>query len=69
VIPALEEALSAGEDATIRRFAAESLARLGQEARSALEALRHAASGDPDPSVREAAATALSALEARDHPE
>src|SRR5262245_54520640 len=54
VIPALVEALSAGEDATIRSFAAESLARLGREARSASEALRHAASSDPDPSVREA---------------
>src|SRR5262245_48249331 len=69
VIPAVVEALSAGEDATIRSFAAESLARLGQEARSASGALRQAASSDPDPSVREAAATALGALEGRDLPE
>jgi HEAT repeat protein len=62
-IPALVEALCAGEDPTIRRFAAESLALLGSEARSASEALRHAAWHDLDPSVREAAAAALGAVE------
>ena len=41
-IPALVEALSVGDDPTIRRFAADSLALLGVDARSASEALRHA---------------------------
>lgn len=63
-VPALVEALAAGEDPTIRRFAADSLARLGAEARSAADALRHAAGHDADPSVREAAAVALEAVEA-----
>ena len=62
-IPALVEALSAGEDPTIRRFAADSLGRLGPEARDASEALRRAAWHDEDPSVREAAASALDAVE------
>ena len=62
-IPALVEALGMGEDATIRRFAADSLALLGADARSASEALRHAAWHDEDPSVREAAAAALDAVE------
>ena len=65
-IPALVEALCAGEDPTIRRFAAESLALLGAEARGASEALRHAAGHDEDPSVREAAAAALDAVERTD---
>jgi HEAT repeat protein len=62
-IPALAEALSAGEDPTIRRFAADSLALLGADARGAVDALRHAAWHDEDPSVREAAAAALDAIE------
>ena len=62
-IPALVEALSMGDDATIRRFAADSLALLGADARGASEALRHAAWHDADPSVREAAAVALDAVE------
>lgn len=62
-IPALVEALGMGEDATIRRFAADSLALLGADARSASDALRHAAWHDEDPSVREAAAAALNAVE------
>jgi HEAT repeat protein len=62
-IPALVEALSVGDDPTIRRFAADSLALLGVDARSASEALRHAAWHDADPSVREAAAAALDAVE------
>jgi HEAT repeat protein len=67
-IPALVEALSAGEDATIRGFAAESLARLGPEARGASEALRHAARHDADPSVRQAAAAALDAVDGAGFP-
>jgi HEAT repeat protein len=62
-IPALVEALSAGEDPTIRRFAADALGRLGPEARGASEALRHAAWHDEDLSVREAAVAALDAVE------
>ena len=62
-IPALVEALSSGEDPTIRRFAADSLGRLGPDARDASEALRTAAWQDEDPSVREAAAAALDAVE------
>jgi HEAT repeat protein len=62
-IPALVEALSGGEDPTIRRFAADSLGRLGPEARDAAEALRQAAWHDDDLSVREAAAAALDAVE------
>jgi HEAT repeat protein len=62
-IPALTEALTSGEDPAIRRFAAESLGRLGREARVVSEALRHAASHDGDGSVRQAAATALEAVE------
>jgi HEAT repeat protein len=62
-IPALAEALSTGEDPTIRRFAADSLALLGAEARVAADALRRAAWHDEDPSVREAAAAALDAIE------
>jgi HEAT repeat protein len=62
-IPALVEALRVGEDPTIRRFAADSLGRLGSEARGASEALRHAAWHDEDPSVREAAAAALETVE------
>jgi HEAT repeat protein len=61
-IPALVEALCSGDDPTIRRFAAESLARLGSEARGASEALRHAAGHDGDPTVRAAAAAALDAV-------
>lgn len=62
-IPALVEALCVGEDPTIRRFAADSLGRLGSEAGSASEVLRHAAWHDEDPSVREAALAALDAVE------
>src|SRR5262249_40174395 len=62
-IPALVEALSAREDPTIRCFAADSLGRLGPEAREASEALRHAAWHDEDASVREAAAAALDWVE------
>ena len=62
-IPALVEALSTGEDPTIRWFAADSLGRLGPEAREASDALRQAAWHDEDPSVREAAAAALDAVE------
>ena len=62
-IPALVEALGAGEDPTIRRFAADSLALLGPEAQVASEALRHAAWHDEDPAVREAAAAALDAVQ------
>jgi len=61
-IPALVEALREGEDPMIRHFAAASLGRLGSEARSASEALRHAASHDVDPFVREASAAALAAV-------
>lgn len=62
-VPALVEALRGGEDPAIRRFAAESLARLGHEGRGASEALRQAAWQDEDPSVRKAAAQALDAIE------
>lgn len=62
-IPALVEAVSTGEDPTIRRFAADSLALLGYDARGASEALRHAAWHDEEPSVRKAAAGALDAVE------
>ena len=63
-IPALVDALATGDDPTIRRFAADSLGRLGAEARSASEALRHAVGHDGDASVRQAAAAALEAVEA-----
>jgi HEAT repeat protein len=63
-VPALVEALGGGDDAGIRRFAAESLALLGPDARVASDALRHAACHDEDPVVRAAAATALGAVEA-----
>jgi len=62
-IPALVEALRRGEDPIIRGFAADSLGRLGLEARDASEALRHAAWHDEDPLVREASAAALAAVE------
>ena len=62
-VPALVEALSSGEDPAIRRFAADSLGRLGPEAREATEALRHAAWHDEDSSVRAAATAALNAVE------
>ena len=62
-IPALVEALCSGEDPTVRRFAVDSLALLGPEARDASEALRHAAWHDEDLSVREAAAAALDAIQ------
>ena len=62
-VPALMEALSLGEDPTIRRFAADALGRLGPEARDAVGTLRHAAWHDEDASVREAAAAALNAVE------
>jgi HEAT repeat protein len=62
-IPALVEALSTEEDPTIRRFAADSLAMLGSDAQGASDALRHAAWHEEDPSVREAAAAALDAVE------
>jgi HEAT repeat protein len=61
-VPALVEALSTGNDPTIRRFAAEALAELGSEARGALDALRHASHQDQDPMVRAAAAAALEAV-------
>ncbi|HWC03665.1 MAG TPA: HEAT repeat domain-containing protein [Methylomirabilota bacterium] len=61
-VPALIEALCGGEDPAIRRFAAESLAHLGPEARGASDALQHAAWHDVDPSVREAAVSALNAI-------
>jgi HEAT repeat protein len=64
-IPALVEALSTGEDPTIRRFAADSLALLGTDAHDASDALRHAAWHDEDSSVREAAAAALDAVAER----
>lgn len=62
-VPALVEALATGDDPVIRRFAAESLADLGPEARGASDALRHAAHHDQDPTVRTAAAVALGAVE------
>ena len=62
-IPALVEALSCGDDAAIRVFAAESLGLLGPEAREASDALRQAAAHDDDPSVRAAAGAALVAVE------
>lgn len=61
-VPALVEALSAGEDAAIRRFAAESLGRLRPEAQDASDALRHAARHDGDRAVRAAAVAALKAI-------
>jgi HEAT repeat protein len=61
-IPALVEALRRGEDPIVRGFAADSLGRLGTEARGASEALRHAAWHDADPFVREASAAALAAV-------
>jgi HEAT repeat protein len=64
-VPALVDALSAGEDPTIRHFAADSLGRLGSEALEASEALRRAALHDEDPSVRETAAVALDAVEGK----
>lgn len=64
-IPALVDALGGGEDPAIRCFAADTLARLGSEARSASDALRHAASHDGDSSVRAAALAALDALEGK----
>jgi len=57
------EALSLGEDPAIRRFAADSLRRLGAEARDATAALRYAAWHDEDASVRAAATAALNAVE------
>lgn len=63
-IPALVEALGAGDDPAIRLFAAESLALLGSDARVASEALRHVAWHDEDPLVRAAAVVALDAVEA-----
>jgi HEAT repeat protein len=62
-VPALVEALGSGDDPSIRRFAAESLGRLGPEARGAVDALRHSAGHDPNASVRAAAAAALDALD------
>ncbi len=62
-VPALVEALSAGDDPAVRQFAAESLGHLGHEARSASDALRHAALHDDDRAVRATAATALTAVE------
>ena len=61
-IPALVEALGTGEDPTIRRFAADSLALLGSDAREAAEALA-TLPHHKDPSVREAAVVALDAVE------
>jgi HEAT repeat protein len=61
-IPALVEALGSGDDPAIRRFAAETLALLGPDARGASEALRHVAWHNEDPSVRAAAAAALDAV-------
>jgi HEAT repeat protein len=63
VIPALIDALATSEDSALRCFAADALARLGPEARSAADALRHAADHDDDPAVRAAAAAALEAVE------
>ena len=62
-VPALMEALSLGEDPTIRRFAADSLGRLGAEARDATAALRYVAWHDEDAAVRAAATAALNAVE------
>ena len=62
-VPALVEALSSGDDPSIRRFAAESLGHLGHEARSASDALRQAARHDECRAVRAAAVSALEALE------
>jgi HEAT repeat protein len=61
-VPALTEALSTGDDPTVRRFAAESLAELGPDAHGASDALRHAAQHDQDPTVRAAAAAALESV-------
>jgi HEAT repeat protein len=66
-IPALVEALRTGDDPVIRRFAADSLGRLGPDAHDASEALRHAAWHDEDSAVREAAAAALGAVETPGH--
>jgi HEAT repeat protein len=65
-VPALLEALRTAQDPAVRRFAAESLGRLGAEATVAAGALRQAARGDGDPAVRAAALAALGALEPRD---
>jgi hypothetical protein len=61
-VPALIEALSAGDDPAIRRFAADSLGRLGRDALSAEPALRRVAQHDASPMVRVAAIAALEAI-------
>jgi hypothetical protein len=61
-VPALVEALAAGDDPTIRQFAAESLGYLGREAQDASDALHHAARHDADRAVRAAAVAALKAI-------
>jgi hypothetical protein len=63
-VPALIEALAAGDDPTIRQFAAEALGYLGHEGQSASDALRHTARYDEIPAVRAAAAAALKAIRA-----
>jgi|SRR5581483_1562854 HEAT repeat protein len=64
-VPALVEALQGAPDPVIRRFAAETLGRLGAEAHPAAGALQERAHQDDDPAVRAAARAAVSALEAR----
>ena len=61
-VPALIEALSAGDDPAIRQFAADSLGRLGRDALGAEEALRRVAQHDESPMVRVAALAALEAI-------
>jgi hypothetical protein len=61
-IPALIEGLSTGDDPVIRQFAAESLGRLGDDARGSQDALHRAAHHDESPLVRAAAIAAIEAI-------
>jgi hypothetical protein len=61
-IPALIEGLSTGDDPAIRQFAAESLGRLGEDARGSQDALHRAAHHDESPLVRAAAVAAIEAI-------
>ncbi len=63
-VPALLEALQGAPDPVIRRFAAETLGRLGAEAHLAAGVLQERAHRDDDPAVRAAARAAVTALEA-----